>query len=269
MAALEVVSFFSTAPTAVYGAVPVAFSSGTGTIRNFSSGNAWLAEAWQCQNTTAGGMRVRSPRMHDFVNGIRLQAEAANCQPLLPMGFAQRLIAQDVLTIELAGSAVAGDIVNGNLLIYYESLDSANGRFTDLNELENRMVNVIGLPFALVGGVAGAYAGGTALNAGTAGAILKANTDYAVLGMVGSKAAGTGIVTVGITGADTGNLRIGIPAGVQQVDTRDFFIQLTKRYNRPLVPVLNSANAGGTILDVLNDENACTYTMDLILAELR
>ena len=270
MAALEVVTGFSTAPTAVFGAVAVAFSNGTATIRNFSTGNAWLLTAWNTQNTTAGGLRIRSPRLHDFVNGIRFQVQASNNQPLYPFGFPQQLKAQDLLTIELAGSAVAGDIVNFALLIYYESLDSANGRFIDLTELENRMVNATTQIHALVGAVTGAYGAAQALNAGVVGATLKANTDYALLGAVMSESAAGNGCNIGIVGVDTGNLMVGIPVQGADPDlTNSWFLNLTKRMARPLVPVINSANAGATLLSVLNSENANTVTVATIWAELR
>jgi len=268
MAAIETISGFVTAPSTTFTAPT--FSGGSATIRNFSSGNAWLLTAICTQNTSSGALRIRSPRLHDFVNGIRLQNPQANNMPLLPLGFPQRLIAQDTLTIEMTGSAVAADIINFGAWIYYESLDSANGRFIDLTDLETRMVNVIGVSHALVGGTAGVYGASQAINAGTSGDIFKANTDYALLGAVMSESAvGNGSI-VRITGVDTGNLGIGIPVMQYNLEVCAYwFIELTKRFARPMIPVINSANKGGTVFDFLNNENANTVTSTSIWAELR
>lgn len=268
MAALEVVTGFTTAPGATQTALT--FSGGTATVRNFSAGNAWLLTAWSNQNTSAGTLRIRSPRLHDFVSGIRLQTIQANNHPLLPLGFPQRLIAQDQLTVENTGSAVAGDIINNAMLIYYESLDSANGRFIDLTELENRMVNAMTLSHVLVGAVSGAWGAGQAINAGTVGDTLKANTDYALLGCMGTESAAGNACAVGITGVDTGNLRIGMPLLPNENSiSASWFLDLTKRFARPMIPVINSANKGGTLLDVLNNENANSATVATIWAELK
>ena len=270
MASLELVTGFSTAPTAVFGAVAITFTSGTGTIRNFDTGNAWLLEVWQTQNTTSGGVRIRSPRLHDFTQGIRLQQENSNSRPCLPMGFSQLLYAQDTLTVEIAGSAVAGDIVNVALLIYYESLKGSIGRYISLDELEKRMVNIFTVTHTLVGAGTGAWGAGQALSAGLSDTSI-ANTDYALLGATCSETAAAlnQGCAIGITGTDTGNLRIGIPIMEDKYLRANWFIELTKKHNRPMIPNVNSANKGATLLDCLNNENANSPIVSTIWAQLR
>lgn len=268
MAVLELVTGQATAPGAGPTAL-AAFSSGTGAVRNYDTGNAWLLQVWQIQNTTAGWVRIRSPRMHDMVQGIRLQSEFSDGHPLLPQGFAQLLYAQDNLTIEVSGSAVAGDIVNVALLIYYESLKGAVGRFIDLTTLEARMVNLFTVSHALVTG-AGIYGAAQAISAG-ASDTMKANTSYAWLGYVCSETAaavGQG-AAIGLTGVDTGNLRIGGPVLVDNDVTASWFVDLTKKYNRPMIVTIDSANRQATLFDALGNENANTVTVTSIWAELR
>jgi hypothetical protein len=223
---------------------------------------------WKNGQAAAGYLRVRSPRLHDAVQGIRSQAPIANTQPLLPWGFAQQLVAQDTLSIDVAGSNTAGDIENASLLVYYENLDGANGLFIDLAELERRMVHVFSVTHALVGATSGAWGTAQAISAGT-GDLMKANTYYALLGYTSSESASPNACSFGITGPDTGNLRLGGP--ISNIDpnlTADWFTYLTKRFKTPLIPVINSANKGGTFLDVLNNENANTATVSTIWAQL-
>lgn len=269
MAAIEVVSGQTTATGT--GATAVTLNGGTLTVRNFTKGSAWLLTAWR-QAQTQGALRLRSPRFHDFVNGITCRVQPDWRGPLIPLGFPQRLYAQDTITMENFNvvADAAGDISNSAFLVYYEELDGANGRFIDLATLENRMVNVFTTSHALVGAVTGVYGAAQAINAGTSGDTFKANTDYALLGITTAEsAAGEGSV-VRFTGVDTGNLGIGVPCSPENNDeTRDFFIKLTKAYGKPMIPVVNSANKGGTVMDVLNDENANTVQVAAYWAELR
>jgi hypothetical protein len=271
MSALEVVSGFVTAP-GVAAFTVLTQSNGTTTVRNFSQGAAYLLTAWKNGQAVPGALRFRSPRFHDNVNGIRFSCPQVNTSMLLDPAVAQQLVAQDTLTIDAMGSAVAGDIENCCALIYYDQLDQANGRFISPADLYKRKANILGLPFAIAGAATGAWGPGTALNAGIAGAILKANVDYAVLGIsLLTETAANNSAAVGITGPDTGNLMIAVPSGVgAQIDERpQFFLRLAERTGRPLIPVINAANAGGTLLQVLNNENANTATFSLVLAELR
>src|SRR5581483_9238120 len=88
-------------------------------IRNTPIGaDVRLINAW-ANNTGAGVFRIRSPRLHDNVQGIRLRVAATDPAPLMPVGGYQTLVPQDTLIAELSGSAVAGKIEQGQLLIWY------------------------------------------------------------------------------------------------------------------------------------------------------
>lgn len=271
MAAFETVSGFTTAAGATFTAPT--FSQGTGTIRYFSTGNAYLITAWAGKQA-AGNLRIRSPRLHDNVSGINLRTgpfTQGDNYPLLPIAINQRLVAQDVLTIESTGSAVAGDIENVNLLIYYDQLDSAKARLIDYAELQARTQNQMTLQHALVGGTAGVYGAAQTLAAAAAGTF-KANTDYGLIGYTFTQSVGvtTTASTFGLVGVDTGNLVHGFPV-ITECDyevTSQWFINLTRTLGVPAIPVINSANAGGTTLAVLNDENANTVTLTTIWCEL-
>src|SRR5919106_1212303 len=80
-----------------------------------------LMQAW-ADNQTAGTLRIRSPRLHDNVEGIRLDVMSSEVKPLLPERVVQPLIPQDTLIAELSGSATAGDIESAALLLYYDNL---------------------------------------------------------------------------------------------------------------------------------------------------
>src|SRR6266852_9530154 len=104
--ALEVVAGFATNPSATFTVLTA--STGTSfTVRGTDATKpAWLLSAWAF-NATAGELRIRSTKLHDFQQGIRNRVTAAFSGPLIggPHNamFAQRLYAQDALTVELTG----------------------------------------------------------------------------------------------------------------------------------------------------------------------
>src|SRR5690348_5198952 len=88
------------------GATITALTADTGnsfTVKNFNDpARAYLDGIW-AQSATAGVIRVRSPKFHDFVQGIRYTDIAGVSRNLLPDGLEQLLYAQDVLTFEMSG----------------------------------------------------------------------------------------------------------------------------------------------------------------------
>src|SRR2546430_13718166 len=117
----EVLTGFATAP----GSTLTALTMGSGdslTVRK--SEKPKLLTPWADDQTTAGALRIRSVLMHDAVQGLRLQGAVDELKPLLPIGLFQPLQPQDVLTVEISGSAVAGDIETAVLPIHYEDRKS-------------------------------------------------------------------------------------------------------------------------------------------------
>jgi hypothetical protein len=109
---------------------------------------------------------------------------------------------------------------------------------------------------------AGDWSPGTAINA--TNDQLKANADYAILGYQ----TGTSVCAVGIAGADTGNYKVGGPGPLESVETRDWFVSLSKNQGLPLIPVINQANRANTLCHVCHTTAAGTVTVDLIVARL-
>jgi len=98
------------------------------TVKNAAlTSDVWLLQAW-VDLQAVGSVRIRSPKMHDNVDGIRTRAQAGVLKPLLPMGMPQRLIPQDTEIVELAGSATAGDIESVVQQIYYADLPGQAAR---------------------------------------------------------------------------------------------------------------------------------------------
>lgn len=265
---LEVVTGFTTAPGV---AAFVALAACTGNSFQVRSADVkskvYLLDAWGF-NQVAGQLRIRSPRLHDAVNGIRYRIPAALTLPrfgsAIAGAFGQFLIPQDTLIVENQGSAVGGQIESDTLLIYYDNLPGVAARLITNAQLQQYGVNRTTIQASIVSVATGQYGGGVLVNAATQN--LKANTDYALLGGE-TDTRGT---VIRATGVDFGSLGVGFPAEPSIADvTESFFQNLSINFNLPLIPVFNSANFGGITIDLQTNQAAGTFIVDLNLVELQ
>jgi len=260
--ALEVIAGFVTAPSTTFTGLTMA-SGNSLTIRNAPlDSSVLLLQAWAL-NQAAGVLRIRSPKLHDNVQGIRLDVTASDAKPLMPWGVSQKLVPQDLLIAELTGSATGGDIEQAVMLIYYANLPGGDARLAAAEDVIRRGVNVVSVENTITNGTAGGWSAEEAINAEFD--LLKANTDYALIGyLIDAECA-----AVRWRGADLANLGVGGPGDELGRDiTCDWFLWLSKLFGIPLIPVFNSANKSGILVDVADDENATAHTVTSLLVEL-
>lgn len=266
--ALEVVTSFATAPGVAAFAATAACTGNSLQVRSADMrSKVWLIDAWAF-NQVAGQLRIRSPRLHDAVNGMRWRIPAASVLPKMDSAisgsFPQFLIPQDTLIVEAQGSAVGGQIESNTMLVYYENLPGVSARLINHAQLLQFGVNITTIQASVVTVITGQYGGGVLVSAATQN--LKANTDYALLGGQ-TDTRGT---VIGITGVDFGSLRVGFPAepSIQDV-TVGWFDNLSINFGMSLIPVFNSANFGGITVDAQTNQAGGTLIVDLVLVELQ
>lgn len=262
MPALELLGGQATAPGGTI--TEVTMFSGLSSIVRMAAQNqpVWLLALW-AKNQADGTLRVRSPNLHGAVEGLRFDVESADPENLMPFEFMQRLIPQDDLTIEISGSATAGDIELVHLLIYYAGLPGIEGRFMSPDQVKQRMKHIVTVNNTISTGTTGDFSGAEAINAEFD--LLKANTDYAILGYLVDTLCGA----VRYRGSETGNLGVGGPGNpTERGLTRDWFVKLSRATGLALVPVFNSANEAAFNVDVSQDEDGANPTVTTILAEL-
>ncbi|MGC9969438.1 MAG: hypothetical protein ABSE56_02490 [Bryobacteraceae bacterium] len=239
------------------------FTGNSPTIRNAPlTADVRLIAAWT-HNNVGGAFRIKSPRLHDNVEGIRLQALSLNPLPLWPLGVSQKLIPQDTLTLDISGSAVAGAIESGFLLIAYDDCPGVAARLASPADVLARLVNVLTVGVPCTPGITGGWSGGHALNSYTD--LLKANTDYALLGYTVNTICGA----VRFVGVDTGNVGVAGP-GQNTVPelTASWFMRLSLLLNKPLIPILNSANRAGITVDVAQNQAGTAVGVTAVLGEI-
>ncbi len=261
--AMEVIDTFLTAgATGTTPAAVTVYSGDTLTVRNFDPpAKAYLGDIWTAA-ATAGIARLRSPLLHDNVQGLRFRMiGAAGPRDLLTEYELQQLHAQDTLIAEIQAGATETDGLS--FVNYYEDLPGVDARLIGLEQLTPRIVNLVNVEVACATGTAiGSRCTSVALNASFD--LLKANTDYALLGYE-SDVTGQ---SVGVRGPDTGNLRLGGPMTTERIESRDWFVRLNKRLGVPCIPVINSANKAGTFVDNCQVVSGVAANITLVMAQL-
>lgn len=212
----------------------------------------------------AGTGRIRSARLHDNVQGIRFDTIIGDIRPYMPWGVSQRVYPNDVLNVELAGSAVAGDLETITLLIYYEELPGIDAKFIGWEDLQRRGGNLSFVENTITTGTTGGYQGGEAINVEFDQ--FHAGGKYALIGFL----IDTEMGAVAWRGPDTGNLRVAGPGEETERElTADWFIRLSRAFNLPLIPVISAENKAATLVDVVCDENGADPTVTSIFQELK
>lgn len=230
-------------------------------VRQFGDATQAKLEGIWTQQVTAGSARVRSPRMHDPVQGITLMTPAGAPQNLLPNELEQRLEPTDVLIAEISGGAAEVDAMA--IAIYYDGLASNAARLATWEQVKASVKSISGHQVAVAGPVTtGDWSAGTNLT--TTSDQFHANAYYAVLGYTTD----VPVLAVAIKGPDTGNYKAGGPGGSQSLETRDWFIEQSRLHGTPHIPIIQAQNKGATQIHVARITAAGTVNVTLILAEL-
>lgn len=261
-AGFEVIAGQATAPGATFTALTMNAGNSL-TVRNANlNADVRLMQMW-AKNQAVGVFRIRSPKLHDNVQGIRVRNPAAAVIEMLAWNTFQKLVPQDSLIAEITGSAVGGQFEQGAALIYYSDLPGQAARLTNLSDVQKRGVNVFTVESTITPGAGGGYSGAQAINANFD--LFKANTDYALLGYrVDVRCA-----VVRWTGIDTGNLGVGGPGEPAIADvTSNWFAMLSTSQNLSLIPVFNAANKQGITVDIMQDQAGAAVVLTSLMVEL-
>lgn len=262
MAFHEIISFSATAPGAA-GVAATALSGDTLAAKNATPGSKILVLNMWSDFQAVGFVQVVAPSFNDTTRGIRSVTNIGNFGPLLPFAAPQYINPQELLSATIAGSATAGDVEEASIMMYYEDLPGQQGRYLNADDIWTRGVRQVTVQDSITTTAGPAYSGARALNA--ASDLLRANTDYALLGAT----IRTECLTLGIRAPDWSNGRVGIPGMAGRPDvTGSWFEMLSFETGLSLIPVFNSANKTAIFIDAAQDENATAVPFALNLVEL-
>jgi hypothetical protein len=225
---------------------------------------AWLASMWGDFQDT-GSLRVRSPRLHDDVNGIEIYVPTTNPNPVTNEGFLQELYSQDTLTVEgyYTAAPTAGHYSFGAMQIYYDDLPGVAGSFQTWAQVQPQIKSYMGVIVEPESAAAlGSWGAGVAINSYQD--VFKANGAYALLGYITPVT----IPAWSILGSDLGNMYVGGPGSTDPWITRGWFIHQDQLTGKPSIPVINAQNKAGTTVQVVGPATSTTYNMTLLFAYL-
>jgi hypothetical protein len=230
-------------------------------IPKFTDGSiAFLEQAW-VHAATPLVLRVRSPKLHDNVQGLRLTVPEALAKPLLPDEADQPLYSIDTLIVELSGGGAETDVAV--LALYFADLGGADMKLSMWEQIKPRIKNMLTNEVDCTApGTIGNWNAGNAFN--LTFDQLHADASYAVLGYEVSAAC----AAVALAGPDTSNLKIGGPGCVDSRVTRDWFVRQSIQTGRPHIPVIQAANKGATLAYTLSASAPAGINVGWILAEL-
>lgn len=260
MPAMQVLNGFAVNPSSTITALTPC-TGDSYTVRNVAQGtDIELLDAWAF-TTTNLLFRYRSPLLHDAVQNARLKPTASQATPLLSGYATQKLQPQDNLIVEITGGTSETDI--GTLLAYYDNLPGTNARLHSWAEVQPLIQELTTVEVDVTSNAtSGQYSAAVALNATFD--TLKRNIDYAVLGYE----CPINGCSFGLTGVDTGNLRVGGPLTTLSFITRGWFVDLSDKTGKPCIPVINSANVAGVNIDVVAAATSTSFPIGVVLAQL-
>ncbi len=256
--AIQTIAGFATAAGA--GTLVVTPSAGDSfAVAAYTSGKAYLEQIY-ANGGTVDFVRVRSPRMHDANQGLRLWVGASLREPLLPWEIDQPLFPVDVPIVEIDATGIG---TNGVLVHYvYDDMPGAMPRLAMPSEVLPRIVNVAGVEVDVTSGALGQWGASSAINSLFDN--FEAGADYALLGYTCS----VQCLGIAVTGKDTGNLKLGGPGSANAFETRDYFIKWSEYSGKPAIPIIAANNKGSTILQNVDVAAATAVKVSLIMAQL-
>jgi hypothetical protein len=230
------------------------------TVRNFDPPAFARLEAVIMKGGQSVTVRITSPMFHDVSRGLTFISAQAPTQVQLPQDIGQPLRAQDTLIMQLLSGAANSTMAV--LQNYYSDLGGASARLHSWGDISGLIKSIKPIEVDCVSSATI----GTWVDTGITAteSLLHATTDYAILGYQVDVA----VAAVAVRGQDTSNLRVGGPGSTLQDTTVDYFIDADSRHSGPHIPVFNSANAGSTVVSVIDNAASTAVKVQLICAEL-
>ena len=257
---IEAIGYSAIAPGAA-GAAASAVTGDSLTILNDTTRHANIID-WRAKNQAVGFHRVIFPTAHDTTKNMTSPVTVSNMDPLEPWGLALQPTRQELLSITIAGSAVAGDVESGWFNILYPDVPGLSGRYIDwgrvLQSAEKEMTI-----FATLNGSAAGWSGTELITSDSD--LMQADRDYACLGMRVS----TDIAAVALRGPDNASRRIACPGqSTKSFEGQNYFANLSRAYRLPMIPVVASGNKSNTFIEMLCDENTPVVNVALYMVLL-
>lgn len=262
--AIETIAGRATNPGAALPGLQLTNNTGSSfTVRSASEGTKVTLQDMWAKGATAGVFNIHSPRLHDNTTGISIPYAINTPVGALAEAPAQPLVPNDPLLAFITGGAAETDC--GYATIQYSDLDGIAAVLATEAEITPNIKNLVTVRVTVTGAATlGDWSAGTPLNA--TDDKLHADETYALLGMFPTNAVGA----VAIAGADTGNLRVGMPGENTGLgfDSRYYFLLQSRTSGDPWIPIIKANNKGSTLIYQTDNAAGANNDVFLFFAEL-
>lgn len=258
--AIQLINGFATVAAAGIATVTPA-PGDTFTVPSFAlTDSASLEQVW-LNGASVDFARIRSPRMHDANQGIRMRTGGTNLAPLFVWGANQPLYPVDTPIVEIDQTAAASGTISA--LYSYSNLTGVNPRLATWQDVAPRIRQISGVEVLVSASAAiGSYSPGVALNSTNDN--FEAGVDYALLGYLTSSS----VSAISVVGQDTGNLRVGGPGPNDPKVTYRWFFEAAYWTGDAWIPIIAANNKGSTLVSQVSNIAAAAQSVTLFLAEL-
>jgi hypothetical protein len=255
-----------------FGDVLTANSGDSLAIANFVNQGARIVKMWGIDSDAVAELALTDSRwesVHDPQYGVRFNipalipggAAVVGSHDLLDLPSTIPVFPGDTLTMTVTTSG--SDDIMVSWLTEYDDLPGTFGQFASWETVQALRETTIGLRCAPVASAtAGLYGTARALNADDTR--LSGGKYYAVLGWTLQTVA----CTVTIKGPSTGNNRVGLPGGALTLDTTMGFVEASRQFGKPLIPVLNGYDAANYFMECADGEASTSPKVDLFMYQL-
>lgn len=262
---VRTIGWSATAP-GTGGAAAAALTGDALTIENNQGQKQpYIVDIWGVQQAVGFQQIILQNSGNDTTRNFRFGERIADSSFRLPRRTVMPVVAQELLSVTISGSATTGDVELGFASILYPNLPGVESQAIRWKDLDDRFL----LPLTIYASLTSAGAGWSAEELiQSDSTLLKNNREYAILGMeCNTNTAGA----VYLKGPDTGNVKVACPATTgTNPYTGDYFIgQATQFPDLNLIPVINSGNAPNTYIGLGCDENTPTVLVTIFAALLK
>jgi len=257
---LKTIAWSATQPNT--GAAATAVGSDSLVIENDrGSRSPVIIDLWGHNQVLGFHQIIRPNSAMETTRDLKFRVAALNPLPVLGRGESVPVQAQETLAITVAGSNTAGDVEIGCATILYPGL--GGGNFLSWSQLRKKGFNLQAIDFS----IATSAAGYTTQAGSTWGSLLRANQDYAILGITTTVAN----ASVAFLGPDSGNVGVGLPGVTSDPQwSAGYFGELSRMHgDLECIPTFNSGNLSNSFLRVLVNETTPTVAGTLWLKPLR
>lgn len=238
------------------------------TVRDFQQGSkAWLEDIWGLDTASKAQFSIASARMNDGQEGLRIAlpdgsavGPAEEPQVLFPGPSRLPVYRADTLKVQVSGTA-ADDAVFA-YTIRYENLEDSDVHYQSWEQIEAQIEKTFGI---LVTPTAGTCDYGSPVTLSSSDDRLESDKRYALLGGLTDEPC----ALIAIQGPGTGRYRIGLPGKVDPTVGADWFVDRSKRYGQPCIPIIKSNDRATTLISAVQAAAGGTPNITLNLAQLR